>query len=97
MKKFLAIIVALFATLSCSRDYDYQVTITYKIYYPGNTVTKTYTADCTDDAVYYLNSDRGTNYLYVDSENSFFSGYGTRLECTSAPIEVIYFNNRKKN
>ena len=97
MKKFIIILaVAVLSLVSCRREYNYETTITYRVYYPGNPVVKTYHEDTTDDPVYYLSSDRGTNYLYFDGTHSFFSSYGTRLESTSAPIEVISFVKVKK-
>ena len=98
MKKFIGI---LFFTLmiftSCNKKYDYATTITYKIYYPNNTVIKQYTGETTDKPSYCLGSDRGTNYLYFVCDGDNWVGpKSTSLEHTSAPIEVVSFVKVKK-
>ena len=65
MKKFFAFFAAIALLVSCAKR-DHEATITYRVYYPGNTVTRTYTMDSTDEPSYILGSDRGSNYLYVN-------------------------------
>jgi hypothetical protein len=93
MKKIFAFFVAVALVVSCAKR-DHEATITYRVYYPGNTVTRTYTMDSTDEPSYILGSDRGSNYLYV-SDGRFF-GKSPKLEDTSAPIEIVSFRVRKK-
>jgi len=94
MKKIFAIIMAVMLLVSCENR-DYEATITYRIYYPGNTVTKTYTMDSTSEPGYILASDRGSNYLVLTSSLSSFCKQD-KLEDTSAPIEVVSLTKRKK-
>ena len=95
MKKIFAILASVMLLASCAK-YDHETTIVYRVYYPGNTVTKTYTIDSTDDPSYILGSDRGSNYLYIRPNSKVYSGWGERLEGTSAPIEIVSFTKRKK-
>lgn len=95
MKKFIIIIILAIAAVSCAHDRDYETTITYKVYYPNNAVTKSYTHDTSKDPTYLLGSDRGSNYLYFRYDAGGFAE-AIKLENTSAPIEVISFVKRKK-
>lgn len=95
MKKILVLLFAIVLCASCHK-YDYTTTITYRIYYPGNTVTKHYTHETTEHPSYFLGSDRGSNYLYFNKVGSWGSGYGLKIEDTSAPIEVVSFVKTKK-
>ena len=79
---------------SCGK-LEYEATITYKVYYPGNTVTKSYTIDSTSEPGYILGSDRGSNYLYITSGRGPFAST-PKIEDTSAPIEVISLIKTKK-
>ena len=98
MKKFLTICLLAIASVSCKPKYDYEATLVYNIYYPnGRIVTKTHSSESTDKPTYLLASDRGSNYLYFNNNGSWFSGYGEKLENTTAPIEVVSFTKRKKN
>jgi hypothetical protein len=74
MKKILTVLFAAFI-ISCSNE---RHQVTYTVYYPGNTVTKTIIINDTP----YLGSDRGTNYLKVGSIT------GPTVIETSAPIEL---------
>ena len=74
MKKILIALLALLM-IACSAG---KHRVTYTVYYPGNTVTKTVIID---DAP-YLGSDRGTNYLKVGRVT------GPTVIETSAPIEL---------
>ena len=97
MKKIFAILASIMLLASCTNTkYDYEATIKYKVYYPGNTVTRTYTYESSDDPSYILGSDRGRNYLYVRKGDGFSEGWGEKLEGTSAPIEIVSFSKRKK-
>ncbi len=92
MKKFIILIILLvIAATSCKSDYE--TTITYKIYYPNNTVIKHYTETTSKNPTYLLGSDRGSNYLYFSATGI---GQTRKLEDTSAPIEVISFVKVKK-
>ena len=95
MKKILVLFLLVVLCSSC-RKYDYTTTITYRIYYPGNTVTKTHSHESTDKACYYLGSDRGSNYLYFNYVGTWMSGWGEKIEDTSAPIEIVSFVKTKK-
>ena len=95
MKKIFAILASIVLFATCTK-YDHEATIKYKVYYPGNTVTRTYTYESSDDPSYILGSDRGSNYLYVRKDDGFFEGWGEKLEDTSAPIEIVSFTKRKK-
>ena len=98
MKKFLTICLLAIAAVSCKSKYNYEATLVYNIYYPnGRVATHTVTRESTDHPTYLLSSDRGSNYLYINNTGSWFSGYGEKLECTNAPIEVVSFTKRKKN
>ena len=92
MKKIIAILLALALFASCKPKYDYEGTITYKVYYPENTVTKTYTGDGNKDVSYSLSSYRGSNDLYF----KFKKGAYATIESTTAPIEVVSFTKEKK-
>ena len=70
--------------------------ITYRIYYPSNTITKTVTKRTTENPSYLLASDRGSNYLVFNTSNNLFDKYCEKLEDTSAPIEVVSFVKVKK-
>lgn len=94
MKKIFAILASIMLFASCG-DYEYETTIVYKVYYPGNVVTRTYTYDSTDEPGYILASDRGSNYLVVCTSSGSFTRQN-KLEDTSAPIEVVTFTKRKK-
>ena len=94
MKKILVFLLMVVLLASCGK-LEYEATITYKVYYPGNTITRSYTIDSTSEPGYILGSDRGINYLYVTSSHSMFA-HRTRLENTSAPIEVISLTKTKK-
>lgn len=72
----------MFMCLSCN-DNEYDCTITYNIYYPGKTVTKT--RNFKGDR-YKLNADDGVTYLWAGRQL-----IGDCLEKTTAPIEVIEF------
>lgn len=84
------------AAVSCVPDRSYETTITYKVYYPNNTVTRSYTHETSKDPTYLLGSDRGTNYLYFRYDDGGFAE-AVKLENTTAPIEVVSFTKRKKN
>lgn len=58
---------------------------TYRIYYPGNTITKTKTCYC-----HSINtgSDRGTNKVMYIKETRWTRHWVT-VEKTSAPIELV--------
>ena len=95
MKKIIALIIALVTLVAC-KDYTHEATIVYKVYYPGNTVTKTFTFNSSDDPGYRLDSYRGSNTLYVEAlRNGWFTEFHN-LEDTTAPIEVISFTKSKK-
>lgn len=95
MKKFLLACITALLLVSCFPDRSYETTITYKIYYPGNTVTRSYTHETSKDPTYILASDRGSNYLYFNYDDGGFAE-GIKLENTSAPIEVVSFVKTKK-
>ena len=95
MKKFLLACITALLLVSCFPDRSYETTITYKVYYPGNTVTRSVTHATSKEPVYYLSSDRGSNYLYFKYDDGAFAE-GEKLESTSAPIEVVSFTKRKK-
>ena len=97
MKKIIALIIALVAFASCSRDYTHDTTITYRIYYPGHTVERSFTYESTDDPGYIRDSDRGSNYLYGQTKRNGWFTTDHKLEDTSAPIEVTSFVKHKKN
>ena len=94
MKKFLALCLMAFALVSCDGKRDYTAYITYKIYYPGNTVIRHYSYESTADPRYTLSSDRGSNWLYVSSSGNMFAKT-VKLEDTTAPIEVVSFIKEK--
>ena len=93
MKKIIVFFAAILLFTSCTKDYE--ATITYRIYYPGNTVTKTRTMPSKEQPGYILGSDRGSNYLYLCSSLGPFARQ-EKLEDTSAPIEVVSLTARKK-
>ena len=90
MKKFITIVVAALLLAACQeKPMDYTMTINYRVYYPGNTVEKTYTCDVYEHAQYILNSYRGSNTLYIDALGERYPKDFTYLESTTAPIEVV--------
>lgn len=94
MKKIIALIIALAALVSC-KEYTHETTITYRVYYPQHMTEKSYTYDSTEDPGYILDSDRGSNYLYVFTSDGMFSK-SIKIEDTSAPIQVTSFVKSKK-
>lgn len=94
MKKILVFLMTAVLFVSCGK-LEYEATITYKVYYPGNTVTKSYTIDSTEEPGYILGSNKGSNYLYILSGQGPFAR-APRIEDTSAPIEVISLTKTKK-
>lgn len=87
----------IFLLTSCSSTKEEEcpeTILTYKIYYPSNTVTKTYRGKLCS---YYENSNRGSNEIgvtYWKVDGGVFSGGGTRrrwIEQTSVPIEIVSF------
>jgi hypothetical protein len=96
MKKVIILILAALCLGSCKRDYGHETTIVYNVYFPGNTVSRTYTFDSSDDPGYILASDRGSNYLVVEAVRNGWFTWAEKLENTSAPIEVVSFRVRKK-
>ena len=99
MKKLIVFIATVLQLASCSPDYNYMTTITYRIHYPDVTITKYHSFASTDNPGYILGSTRGSNYLYVFGDVTW-PGYGQdKIESTSAPIEVVsitkkpYFEN----
>ena len=96
MKKIFAILTAIMLLASCEAKREYETTITYRIYYPSNTITKTVTKRTTENPSYLLASDRGSNYLVFNTSNHLFDKYCEKLEDTSAPIEVVSFVKVKK-
>jgi len=96
-KVIIALLASCLCFCSCRRNYEYETTIVYKIYYTtGNVTERTYTFDSTDDPGYVLASDRGSNYLHVQAKRDGWFTWGVKLEDTSAPIEVVSFTKRKK-
>ena len=90
---FLSLMVLCMCQSCGPKKYDYTCTITYRIYYPGNTITKSYTYECTEKGYYNLGSDRGSNYLYLHKSGVIGA---IKLEDTSAPIEIVSFDKHKK-
>ena len=92
MKKFILIVLALL-TFSCSpkkNAEEYEYLLTYRIYYPGNTVEKEMTFCSSKECRYVLSSYGGSNNLTI--YRGFFSKV---VLSTTAPIEVVYFNKTK--
>lgn len=84
MKAIKLIILAL-VLFSCDGDKAKNYIITYKVYYPNNTVTKTHICYCFDIRTY---SSKGSNSIrYRVGEN--FGHHYTFIEDTSAPIEIV--------
>ena len=81
MKKFITIIITLVLLCTSCTKKDYA--LTYKVYYPDNTVTKTYnfTSPFNEKQAVGLYSNRGSNFLFVRTKGN--------IESTSAPIEII--------
>ena len=94
MKKLIVFIATVLQLASCSPDYNYMTTITYRIHYPDVTITKYHSFASTDNPGYILSSDRGSNYLYVYGDVTW-PGHGQeKIEDTSAPIEVVAFTKK---
>ena len=98
MKKFIiAILASCLCFCSCHREYEYETTIVYRIHYTTNhAAERTFTYASTDDPGYILDSDRGSNFLYVQAKRNGWLTKSHKLEDTSAPIEVVSFTKRKK-
>lgn len=85
-----------------SRERNYRCEIVYKIYYPGETVMCKRTFMGHETARYYLDSSRGTNYLWVEFVNQperipRLSDIDECILSTTAPVRVISFNKEKIN
>ena len=90
MKKFIAIIAGLLVLAGCKeKPKDYVMTITYRVYYPGNTVEKTREVPVYQTGDYILYSYRGTNTLNIDALGERYPKDYYNLESTTAPIEVV--------
>ena len=96
MKKFILIVLALL-TFSCSPKKnveEYEYLLTYRVYYPGNTVEKEMTFCSSKECKYVLSSYKGSNHLTI-YECGFSSKVLSSVLSTTAPIEVVYFNKTK--
>ena len=92
MKKLLILFLFAVFFVSCNHvsEYDCMYEITYKVYYPNETVIKNFSfhADSVH-AKYICSSWKGTNVLVV-----YRSRYGNdyvEIEKTTAPINVLEF------
>ena len=82
------ILVSIKASCTREKDYDYTSVVTYRVYYPGNTVTKTFKADGLKDAYYETDSYEGTNRLKFNPSKEKV-GRMINVETTTAPIEIV--------
>ena len=90
MKKFITFLIAALLLASCKeKPKDYVITITYRVYYPGNTVEKTKSIDVYESGDYILSSFRGSNSLTIDALGERYPKDCYDLESTTAPIEVV--------
>lgn len=90
MKKLITIILAALLLTSCKeKSKDYVITITYRVYYPGNMVEKTREVPVYQTGDYILYSYRGTNTLNIDALGKRYPKDYYNLESTTAPIEVV--------
>lgn len=97
MKKFILIVLALL-TFSCSPKKnveEYEYLLTYRVYYPGNTVEKEMTFCSSKECRYVLSSYKGSNHLTIYEGQDFSSKVLSSVLSTTAPIEVVYFNKTK--
>lgn len=83
MKKIFLFFMILFL---CSCGGKYSCTMTYKIYYPSNTIVRTTTLDGYNEAP-YVHSYEGSNYLR-------YGAWG--VESTTVPLELISYKLNKK-
>ena len=96
MKKIIAILAALVMFASCEPKYDYETTLTYKVYYPENTTLKKYVQESTDTPTYHVGSGRGSNFLYFYAVDHGMGMTSVLVESTTAPIEVVSIETKKK-
>ena len=96
MKKFITLLIFSFLFLSCrnvQKDFDSTYTVTYNIYYPGNTVTNEYTFDGVKGEVSVeVYAYRGCNRLHVRYCNPSMwktGEIGKDIESSTAPIQII--------
>lgn len=97
MRKLIALLFLVLLIVSCKvkREYNAEYKVTYEVYYPNNTVTKTFTFKAVEgESSVSVYSFRGSNTLYVQSykPKAFEKGSldpGVTVESTTAPIQLI--------
>ena len=95
MRKLIALFLCTIALASCQRvKYDSLYEITYKVYYPGETVTKSFTFHAVEgEAKYqsYVNFSENRLIVQAFHTNNPFRKNLIILERTTAPIQVTGF------
>ncbi len=88
----IVIVSTILVSIRCScvreKDYDYTFAVTYRVYYPGNTITKTYSTNGLKDGYYETDSYEGTNRLIFNPSKEKFAPV-VYVESTTAPIEIV--------
>ncbi len=99
MKKFILFIIGALLLTSCEEKVqkDHIMTITYRMYYPGNVVEKTSTIDVTVNAKCEVYSYSGTNFLKVYMAGPPYYPKDQELVTSSTvPIELVSYEITKK-
>lgn len=99
MKKFILLLVCALVMASCDKkaEKDCIMTITYRLYYPGNVVEKTSTLNVTADAECEVYSYSGTNYLTVHTAGPpYYMKDREHVASTTVPIELLSYEITKK-
>lgn len=96
MKKFILLLICALVMASCDEtvEKDHIMTITYRMYYPGNVVEKTSTLDVTADAECDVYSYNGTNYLRAHTTEPPYRS--KVVESSTVPIELVSYEITKK-
>ena len=84
---------------SCEKkvEKDHIMTITYRLYYPGNVVEKTSTIDVTADAECEVYSYSGTNYLTAHTAGPpYYLKDREQVASSTVPIELLSYEITKK-
>ena len=90
------ILISIKASCTREKDYDYTFAVTYRVYYPGNTITKTYSTNGLKDGYYETDSNEGTNRLIFNPSKEKFAPL-VYVESTTAPIEIVSIETYNKH
>lgn len=94
MKKIIVLLSIMFIFSACSRDYESEFELVYKVYYPTETCTYVKRFKGEENSSYTINSCKGSNYLYFSPviNNHMKDVY---LYRGTAPVRLISFKRIK--